>query len=374
MDEIKQSQKAGEGANQFQAGTVTVNNTFVGITEQRAREIFYSEMVPMIRALAVEAQNVATKRMLDLFSDLMARVKKCEKDLSSFSDPGFLQNLRVAQESAAVSERKEDIETLSELLIDRMNGNISGCRKTGIRRAMEVVPELEECELVVLAVMFFSIIYTCLDMSAINVEQYLSALDGKLASILSICKLPYDTRYLQHLSILDCVEINHASSFRKLEDYYAEEIDGIICAGVAKGSPEHQTVMKILDECDVGYNVLVANDLLPGYDRLPLVQLNYFSNLTIPAPDIQHVASMAINKKNEEGLRKAISLYERDDVLLKKVKDLFARKMDKYDSIRQFRYWLARQDYKFELTPIGEALAYAIIRRCIPDMPTFILN
>ena len=124
MDEIKQSLKTGDGSNLIQAGTVAVNNTFVGITEQRARDIFNSEMAQRMRVLAVEAQDVATKRMLDLFSDLMARVKKCEKDLSSFSDPGFLQNVRIAQESAAVSERKEDIETLSELLLARVRFDV----------------------------------------------------------------------------------------------------------------------------------------------------------------------------------------------------------------------------------------------------------
>ena len=72
MDEIKQSLKSGDGSNPIQAGTVTVNNTFVGITEQRAREIFSDEMAQRANCLAVEAQDIATKRMLDLFSDLMA--------------------------------------------------------------------------------------------------------------------------------------------------------------------------------------------------------------------------------------------------------------------------------------------------------------
>ena len=42
MENSKQTQKAGENSQQYQIGTIIVNQ---GITEERAREI-YSEMIP----------------------------------------------------------------------------------------------------------------------------------------------------------------------------------------------------------------------------------------------------------------------------------------------------------------------------------------
>ena len=73
--------------------------------------------------------------------------------------------------------------------------------------------------------------------------------------------------------------------------------------------------------------------------------------------------------KHKEGLKKVIGLYKKDSALLQKAKSVFVEKMFKYGAIRQFRDWLASQNHSFELTPIGEALAYVNARRCIPELP-----
>lgn len=369
MDKNEQIQKAGEGANQFQAGIVAVKNIYVGITEKEAREIFADEMAKRAKYLAVEAQDIATKRMLDLFADLMARVKKCEKDLSSFSDPGFLQNLRAAQEAAAVSERKEDIEILSELLLARMNGKLKRSTKTGLRKAIEIVPEMEDKELTALTVLLFCNNYCINSTMALHVDKYLANLDGYFAKIVSTSGLPQGARWLQHLSILNCVEVNPLGSFAKLEDYYTKSFNGIICVGIAKGSPEHIEAVKIMNECGLGADILVQNDLLPEYVRLPLVDLNDLSLLPLNIPNTERIHAMKPTEKHKEGLKKVISLYKKDGALLQKAKSVFGENMSKCGAMYQFREWLVSQKRGFELTPIGEALAYVNARRCIPELP-----
>ena len=373
MGELEQTQKGGDNATLIQAGTVN-NNTFVGITEQRAREIFSSEMAYRMKTFAVEAQDVATKRMLDLFSELMARVKKCEKDLSSFGDPSFLQNVRIAQESAAVSERKEDIETLSELLLARMNGNIKRATKTGIRKAIEIVPELDVDELTALTIVLFCVKYRLNSMCALNVERYLAALDAIFLSILSVANLPKGNRWIQHLSILDCVEVNQLGPFKKLEDYYAQEANGIVCVGIAKDSPEHSQALKILNECGLSGGFLLSNESLPEYVRLPLVKLDDLSVLPVAMPDVPKLFTTTPNEKQKEGLKKVINLYSKDSALLQKVKGTFAEKMIGYGALKQFKTWLASLNHSFELTLIGEALAYVNARRCIPGLPVMELE
>ena len=369
MDKNEQIQKAGEGANQFQAGTITVNYTYVGITEQRAREIFADEMVKMAKCLAVEAQDVATKRMLDLSADLMARVKKCEKDLSSFGDPGFLQNLRAAQEAAAVSERKEDIETLSELLLARMTGKLKRSTKTGLRKAIEIVPELEDEELTALTVLLFCNKYRINNLSALHADQCLAFLNEELAKILASSRLPEGMRWLRHLGILDCAEVDHVGQFAKVEEYFTKEFNGIVCVGIAKGSPGHIEAANIMNECRLGADILVQNDLLPEYVRLPIVDLNDLSLLPLNIPNIAGVPMMKPTENHKEGLKKVIGLYKKDSALLQKAKSVFAEKMSKYGAICQFKDWLASQKHYFDLTPIGEALAYVNARRCIPELP-----
>ena len=375
MTEMQQTQKAGKDSNLLQAGSITVNNnTFVGITEQRAREIFNSEMSQRIESLAVESQDIATRRMLELFSNLMTRIKKCEKDLSSFSDPSFLRNVRIAQEAAAISERKNDIETLSELLLARMNGKLKRSTKTGLRKAMEIVPELEEEELVALTALLFYTRYHVNNSRALHVTQYLECLNGFFKAVFLSSSLPAGTRWLKHLRILDCVEVNHISSFKKVDDYYAELASGIICAGIAKDSPEHLEAVKILNECGLSADIFMQNDLLPGYMRLPLANLNDYSALP-SIPNIPIVFSpMKLNEKQKDGLRRVIDLYKNDNGLVQKAKSLFAEKMAGYEAIQRLKIWLEEQKYSFELTPIGEALAYVNARRCIPGLPVIELE
>lgn len=370
MDEIKQSLKTGDGSNLIQAGTVAVNNTFVGITEQRAREIFSDEMAQRANCLAVEAQDIATKRMLDLFSDLMARVKKCEKDLSSFSDPGFLQNVRIAQESAAVSERKEDIEALSELLLARMKNGLKCTTKTGIRKAMEIVPEIEASELMALSVFLFYAQYNLKSIYGINSTQYMSALNDCFSRLLTT-ELPQGKNWLHHLAILDAVIINPAEHFVPIEDYYAQKTTGIICVGIAKDSPEYTNAIAELNRHGLADGVLVDNDLMPGFVRLPIVDLHDLSVLPVPVQIQNNPAYLPANPSGQiqESLKKIIGAYDKDQTKLRQVKQKFVEKMAEYKSIMQVKGWLAKVGHSFEITSVGEALAYVNARRCMPGLP-----
>lgn len=376
MDEIQQTQKAGKDSNLVQAKSIMVNNnTFVGITEQRARDIFNSEMSQKIGALAVEAQDIATRRMLELFSDLMTRVKKCEKDLSSFSDPSFLQHVRIAQESAAISERKEDIETLSELLLARMSGRLKQTTKTGIRKAMEIVPELDDTELMALSVFLFYTQYNIKSIHGINTSQYLSALNKSFSQLLTT-DLPQGKKWLHHLAILDVVIINPAEHFVPIEDYYAQRTTGIICAGIAKDSQEHANAIEELKRLGLNDSVLVDNDLMPGFIRLPIVDLHDLSVLPVRVQiqNIPNYLSVSPNEHLQGVLKKIIGFYDKDQNKLRLAKQKFVEKMVEYKSLMQMKNWLASVGYSFELTSVGEALAYVNARRCIPELPIFELE
>ena len=375
MDEIKQSLKTGDGSNLIQAGTVAVNNTFVGITEQRARDIFNSEMAQRMRVLAVEAQDVATKRMLDLFSDLMARVKKCEKDLSSFSDPGFLQNVRISQESAAVSERKEDIETLSELLLARMKNGLKCTTKTSIRKAMEIVPEIETSELMALSVFLFYVQYNLKSVYGVNSTQYLVALNNSFSRLLTT-ELPQGKNWLHHLAILDAVIINPVEHFVPIEDYYAQKTNGIICVGIAKDSPEHAKAIAELNGHGLAAGVLVDNDLMPGFVRLPIVDLRDLSVLPVQIKIQNNTVCVpaSISGKIQECIKNIIGFYDKDQTKLQQAKQKFVEKMAEYKSVMQVKEWLAKVGHSFELTSVGEALAYVNARRCMPGLPVIELD
>lgn len=374
MDKFTQTQKGGDNSNQIQAGTVVVNNN-IGITEERAREIFSSEITRKMDVLAVEARDIATARMLDLFSDLISRVKKCEKDLSSFSDPAFLQNVRIAQDAAAVSERKEDIETLAELLVARMSGKLKRATKTGIRKAMEIVPELEADELTALTALLFYNRFNLNNKFGTGVESYLAGLDESFRKMLRF-NLPEGHKWLIHLVVLDAVAVDATSRFVPVGEYYSKDIDGMICAGIDVNSKEYAASVQLLNACGLSQNLLVPNELISGFVRLPFVRLHDFSiPITIQdGQDIQRMGTINVTGNQRQGLEKVIKLYRKDTELLKRVKAEFAKRFSQYDALKKFKDWLEDIRHGFELTSVGEALGYVNARRCIPDLPAIELE
>ena len=365
MDKSEQTQKAGDNAVQNQIGTQII----VGVDEKRVREICDEKISIAIRDLSFGASDLARERIDILTNKVIEKIKKDPSNIQAFSDPSFQRDIIRAQIAAAESDREPDIETLAELLLARMNGKLKRSTKTGLRKAIEIVPEMEDKELTALTAMLFCNRYHVNNTMASHVERYLAHLDGYFAKIVSTSGLPQGTRWLQHLGILDCVEVNPLGPFVKLEDYYTKSFNGIICIGIAKGSSEHIEAAKIMNECRLGVDILVQNDLLPEYVRLPIVNFDDLSILPLGIPNIAGIYTMKPTEKHKEGLKKVIGLYKKDSALLQKAKSVFVEKMVKYGAIRQFRDWLASQKHSFELTPIGEALAYVNARRCIPELP-----
>lgn len=369
MDKLAQTQKGGDNAVQNQIGTQIV----VGIDEKRVREICDEKIEYAIKDLSAGAIEVAKKRINAFTDSVLTKIKENSANLSSFADPSFQRDIIRAQMSAAESDREADVDTLAELLMARMNGKLKRVTKTGIRKAMEIVPELEADELMVLTIMLFYTKYKPNNKSGISVEHYLNVLDGYFKKILQ-ADLPIGNRWLQHLTILDAVIVEQLGSFIPMEDYYEKAATGLVCAGLKVGSQEHVNAVEILNQCGMGAECLVPNDLLPGFVRLPLVKSDDFSFLPITIPNIPKIYTMRPNEKHIEGLKKVISLYGKDSQLLKQVKDEFAKRISQYGTLKKLKEWLANRKGWFDLTSVGEALGYVNARRCIPDLPAIELE
>ena len=369
MDKLAQTQKGGDNAVQNQIGTQIV----VGIDEKRVREICDEKIEYAIKDLSTGAIEVAKKRINAFTDSVLTKIKENSANLSSFADPSFQRDIIHAQMSAAESDREADVDTLAELLMARMNGKLKRATKTGIRKAMEIVPELETDELEVLSAMFFYERCNPNNIFGLNSESYLACLDRHFGLIVQT-ELPKGSGWLKHLSILDAVIIEPLGSFIPMEDYYEKEAAGLVCAGLRVGSQEHTNSVEILNQCGMGADCLVPNDLLPGFVRLPLVKSDDFSFLPINIPNIPQLYTMSPNAKHIEGLKKVIGLYSKDSQLLKQVKDEFAKRISQYGVLKKLKDWLANRKGCFELTSVGEALGYVNARRCIPDLPAIELE
>lgn len=369
MDKLAQTQKGGDNAVQNQIGTQIV----VGIDEKRVREICDEKIEYAIKDLSTGAIEVAKKRINAFTDSVLTKIKENSANLSSFADPSFQRDIIRAQMSAAESDRKADVDTLAELLMARMNGKLKRATKTGIRKAMEIVPELESDELEALSALFFYERCELDNIFGINSESYLTFLDKNLSLIIQI-GLPQGDKWLKHLDILDAVTVNPIGAFVPVEEYCAQRANGLVCVGFKSDSQEHVKASEILHEYGLGEDCLVPNDFLPGFVRLPLVRLKEFSFMQANIPYVPGIYTMPQDAKYKEGLSKVISLYSKDSKLLNQVKAEFAKRFSQYGTLKKLKDWLANRKGCFELTSVGEALGYVNARRCIPGLPTIELE
>ena len=149
MENSKQSQKAGENSQQYQAETIIINQ---GVTEERVRAIF-SELIPSaLQAYTSDAYALANQRIGKLEDHVWPKLDKVDGLLQSFADPAFQILLRKAQQAAAASEREDDYALLSELLVCHVQKGSDRKNRAGISRAIEIIDQIDNDALCALTI------------------------------------------------------------------------------------------------------------------------------------------------------------------------------------------------------------------------------
>ncbi|WP_216645038.1 LPO_1073/Vpar_1526 family protein [Halomonas sp. THAF5a] len=137
----RQSQKGGEGSNNFQAQEMVVQ---VGIDEKRAREVFQEMNLQLRKEYTQEALEVANARVSEFENSLMPKMERVEGALEAFADPSFQLLLVEAQKTAAATERPADYDLLSELLIHRFQKGSNRNARAGISLAIDIVDKVSD--------------------------------------------------------------------------------------------------------------------------------------------------------------------------------------------------------------------------------------
>lgn len=186
-------------------------------------------------------------------------------------------------------------------------------------------------------------------------------------------KLPIGTEWIEHLDLLDALRISPFQSFKKMEEYYVELLPGYACAGIKKGTEKYETAKEMLRKEGIPESILVDNELLEGYVRLPVVSANEISNIVMLM--FQIVDGCAVqnevpfNENQQKVLKKIWNLY--DKTMIDEVKIAFEKKLDEYSSIKRVKRWWNAISVHFSVTAVGKVLAHANAKRCdekIPDL------
>lgn len=361
--ENKQIQKAGDGSQQLQVVNPTIN---VGITEQRAREIF-SEMNAIARQnYTQDAWELAMKRVGMFETLLMSKVEQIDGMLEAFRDPSFQFLLVEAQKRAAASDRKSDLEMLAELLAHRVEKSNERKTKASISKAVEIVDQIDDDALCGLT-MVYAINSWCAVSGGIS--EGLNVMNELLSS-LCYRELPHGFDWVYHLDILDAVRSSPVGTFKKFADYYTDIFNGYVCGGIQVESENHSKALGILKEANLPSTLLVPHELKDGFLRLNVRNKDSIADINIPLIPL----NMGVERRNVtphevEALNQIWQLYSSDANQIGQIKSAFMEKWDSYNTLRLIRTWWEALPHSFRITPIGQVLAHANAQRYSKNVP-----
>lgn len=337
-----QHQRAGNDSNQLQIlGDVVFNQ---GVTEETASKIALAVAREVVEGYFAEGRDVAHARIDELEKKLIPLLS-VEGHLDAFRDPAFQVVLREAQVGAASTDRDEDYEMLAGLLNDHAQRGDVRTVRAGLRRAIEVVDQLDADALRALTVHSALTQYSP---SSASIRAGFAVMEDLYLELVGNLPLPDGDEWVDHLDVLDAVRINTATSFIPYRDYLSKLLPGYITTGLQDGSDELNIAMTRLRS----ENVLiepVAHELKPGYVRFPAASINTFRG------DVEKVLGLASSARVIEIIGSDFKLNEPDPtaadalmVMLEECPHFFAA----------VNWWDRARPY-FHVTAIGRVLARA---------------
>lgn len=359
MEGVNQLQKAGKDSQQIQIGNVIINSA--GITEERARAVF-NEMIPQALAnYTEEAQKIATERVNKLEERIMPQINQVEGLLPAFADPAFQVLLRKAQQKAAITERENDYDLLTELLVCHVQKGNDRKNRAGIVKAVDIIDTIDNDALCALTIAFVLDNFWPVTGNAKEGIEVLS----QMYNALIYESLPSNLDWLDHLDILGVIRITPFSQMNKIEDIFTRRFDGCVSVGIKKGTEEYESALQIIQSIGLNKNILVDNIFLDDYVRLEIGNLDDINSLSI----FNNLGTRSINQREIEALRDVINLYEKNVDLQNKVKERFMNLIDEHEPLKTLQEWWNSISGAFSITGVGKIIAYINAKRCIPELP-----
>lgn len=368
MGNDKQIQKAGDNSQQVQAKTVNIYNSY-GITEERVKEICAESAVDTIKQCTTEATDTMLQRIEMFSAELIPRIEKVEKDFNSFSDPAFQVLLRKAQLVAACTEREEDYKILSELLLHRAKNKSNIKKKASITKAVEIIDQIDDDSLC--GMTMFHAIKSFIPLSGNITEGVLALL--QLYKKLNIENLPKDDLWIDNLSILGALSIVPISNSETFEELLSKRLDGYVCAGIKKDSPEYSKAIEKLTEHNVDINILVDNELLDGFVRLKIVQKSRIDDWFTIREDIINGKIETITEKITDEqinvINNIFSMYSKDNSLNTTAKNNFIELLHSYGALKSVSEWYNSIKRAIYLTSVGRVIAHTNAKSIDDKLP-----
>lgn len=360
--DLEQQQKAGDNSTQIMVS----GNVNVGVTEQQARDICRAECAIALQNWAFQAGAFAEARIRKLEDKVLPKMLSYDKNLSIFGDPGFQILLRKAQIAAASSERENDYDILSDLLLHRAEQDKNRERRLGIAKAIEVVDQIDEVALISLSIVYAISKYTP---ASTRLNEGLKVLNNLYGKIIDNKGLPTDSSWMEHLDLLSAIRLSPKgiNSFKKMEVYMPERLKNYFEAGIKINSNEYKLVVEKFNTVGVPLSCFEPHPLKDGYVHLTTSREvdNLFLFLETPQGTLQ----TPLSEQQKEALEYANSINFTLNCTDNEMTESFWKIWESYPYLKEARAWWNKLEPHFTITPVGEALANAYIRGKEPSIP-----
>ena len=353
----KQSQKAGDNAQQVQAQTVVINNNN-GVDEKRVREIFQELLPQAIEANTRDAEKTACLRIAEFESVLIARLKAMEDAWAAFTDPSFQLLLVTAQKAAASTERQADYKLLAEMLAQRTQVGEDRMSRTAIRGAVGIVSEVSDEALLGLTIICY--LPKILDLTMEHIPIAMERWNNRVGQLL-YCPLPQGEDWLDHLYILRAMRVGGAGYLKKIEEVIPSVVPGYMDVGILKDSENHQEAKKILMREGLPLDLLVEHDLNKDYLRVNLPHRDMIDEVRLGTfPD---GPMYCLTNPQRNAIGSLYDLYVQDESLRRENISKFIKEWDEWPNLRALRLWWNAVKGYTGVTSVGIVLAHANAER-----------
>lgn len=239
----------------------------------------------------------------------------------------------------------------------------------GDKKAIEIVDQVDDDALCALTVA-----YTIERMfpATGSIMQGLNVLENVFSKLCytNLCK---GGEWLDHLEILDAVRLNQIGSLKKLDLFYAEQLDGYVCVGIKKESENYQKALSLLNSSNLPRKLLLDHELLEGYVRLPVINKKQICSLKlvnrkiISGELVEQPVEISSGQKNT--LERIYDLYDKNEEQKKVVTDNFYLEWTKRETLNLVLKWWNDIPMAFNITAVGAVLAHANAQRCDSSIP-----
>lgn len=366
MDLNKQTQKAGDNSIQTIADIVNNNHTvnyYVGVTEERVRQIFDEKIPIAIRVYTEEAKKTATERISKLEELVIKKFQSNESTFNAFADPAFQLTLIEAEKSASITDKEEKYNLLADLLFKRAETNDpEGSDALAINKAIEIsgkIPLNALRGLVLIYMMRF--ITPC----ALDFEKRLNVYRKIFGNIVKSLGIPSGLRWIEDLYLLQLISIDTQSSFKKMIEFLGDRFN-VLVTGLSESDPKLNEVRNELVSKNIPLDLLKPHPLKPGY-------------LIFDLPTKLEDIKIQYKNKPEETFPLTLEQQTTLNELLKKVnvdasfddnlKDSLLEEWNKSESLKRVTELWDSLPYYFDLTPSGRAIGNAVLHSKYPELP-----